>query len=573
MPQLSRASMRRELRKALLTDADVVDCALEVVAPDGRLLLRVGGRWDTIAKRYVPGECKAAVVRLEQSQVEADPGTGKSLWDGFAAWLAAMDAKDDARPIVIMACGNRGSGKTFFLGSVAALIVAIKWPKSAQFSVNLSGKQKREVIAGFDKIAPPEWTLREVTDARDPFREFITEAKLFWRTGKAPAALREGGITFRYGFVNEGQDQHQDVALNAVGAIRNVGGLVGIATNPDPDGGWVGDMLERIEGGPTETSPFFGERYILRAALNSAIDQATQPKIAAALYSIDPAAADADAKGLFVRRGAAYPAFTNHPRRVDDAGRWLTGHIGQPPHIGWRDVTREETAKVIGAGTSGYDWIGGSDFQVNPGCCIAVGKLYRDLAGELVLYIHQFIGAPGREAELTQAIVSAEYFPAEIDFERRPRPGRSLLIVGDGTGGSQQDASHRRGNPYSFEQLAAHGWTVIPPMRHFSTGKACNPLVLDSIKQMHSALSHGRIMFSPACGDPAAEFPSLIDGFKKTRTLRSGKFEKKGHWTHGPDGVRYLAWRFLPRSRPLPVDTAPDASVFSATRAKTTNRG
>lgn len=574
MAHKSTAAKIAELRRRLGTDR-YVDALLVVEHPDGRELWRAGGLWDRVAtapdgKRGWWSSARPAVphrVRLKQSQVEPDPVTGRSIADAIADWLDKMRRGiDDGRPIVLVAAGNRGSGKTFILGSLLAMTVALEWPRGAQFSVNLSDKQKREVIAGWDKVARPEWTIREVRDPRDPFREFITGAQLYWRSGKAPEALREGGITFQYGFVNEGQDQPTEVGVNAVGAIRNVGALVGIATNPDPDGGWIGDLKERIDAAPTPERPFFGEWYEMRAALNDAISQAAQPKIAAALYAIDKDAADADARGMWKRRGQAYPFFSTKARRVDLDGRFVEGHMGTPPDIGWRDVTREETAARFGG--VGWDWVGGSDFQHDPGCCAAVGKLYRDPLGELILCIHEFIGAPGDERAFAQALEDRGYFPGDTDFEGRAiPPGRSLVLIGDGTG-DIQDATHRRGMPYSFTQLKRYGWKVYPPMKHRS-GAPCNPLIPDSLKQVDTILRAGWLLMAPACGEPAAEFCSLVDSAKKSVLNASGKFVKRGHYTHGMDGVRYLCWRFLPRNKlPAPARTrnADIAAMFRGIR-------
>lgn len=562
MAHKSTAAKLAEAHRRLGTDR-YADALLIVEHPDGHELWRAGGLWDRIAlgpdgQRGCYSNARPAVpvhVRLKRSQVEPDPATGKSAADGIANYLDLKRRGIDAgRPMTIIAAGNRGSGKTFLLGSLVAVTMALEYPRGAQFSVNLSDKQKREVIAGFDKFTPFAWTLREVRDPRDPFREFITGHQLYWRSGRSPSAIREGGITFHYGFVNEGQDQPVEVAVNAGGAIRNEGTLLGIATNPDPDGGWVGDLKERIDAEPTADRPFFGEWYEMRAALNDAIDQAAQPKIAAFLYAVDKDAADADARGMWKRRGQAYPFFSTKVRRVDADGRFLEGHMGLPPRVEvgralWRDVTREETAKAFGG--EGYDWIGGSDFQHDPGCCAAIGKLYRDEHGTLILCIHEFVGAPGDERAFAQALEDRGYFPGDADFDGKPAPaGRALVLIGDGTG-DIQDSTHRRGMPYSYAQLKRYGWKTYPPMKHRS-GAPCNPLIPDSLKQVDSALRAGQILFAPACGDPAAEFCSLVDSAKKSTINASGKFVKRGHYTHGMDGVRYLAWRFLRTKKDAP---------------------
>ena len=95
------------------------------------------------------------------------------------------------------------------------------------------------------------------------------------------------------------------------------------------------------------------------------------------------------------------------------------------------------------------------------------------------------------------------------------------------------------------------------------SGACANPLIPDSLKQMDSLLRAGSIMLAPACGDPAAEFCSLVDSAKKSTLNASGKFVKRGHFTHGMDGVRYLAWRFLARNRLPPTPFKFDTSTFN----------
>ena len=76
----------------------------------------------------------------------------------------------------------------------------------------------------------------------------------------------------------------------------------------------------------------------------------------------------------------------------------------------------------------------------------------------------------------------------------------------------------------------------------------------DSRKQMHALFGARQIMFSPRCNEQPPGFPALIEGFRRTKGHTDGSFVKKGHWTHGPDSVRYLAWRFLPRPQPPRIE-------------------
>ena len=73
-------------------------------------------------------------------------------------------------------------------------------------------------------------------------------------------------------------------------------------------------------------------------------------------------------------------------------------------------------------------------------------------------------------------------------------------------------------------------------------------------------------MISPGCAESSPGFPSLIEGLARTKVHSDGSFVKRGHFTHGPDGLRYLAWRFLPRPKPLQRDAGFDEATFDALR-------
>lgn len=543
MPRASTNDRLSRLEKLLGGDR-LVDALLEVRLSTGEKLYEVGGLWDTTAGRFVtppPGYVvKPHVVKLKKSEDE--------IGAALARYIDDRAGLDPDRILILMGQGERGGGKTFVLG-LTHVTLALKFPKTFQGSVNIKASQRREVIDAIEICAAKRWIVRQVDNTQDPQTVFITRVVLLWFTSKNPAALRQAGLPFEYVSINEGQDQPVRVFNNTLFAVRKLGGLVGIATNPPQieSGEWPALVQEGIQLG-VEDGGICGEQYHLPAADNDAIDQITAPKIAAAIRYVDKAAYEADVLGLMKLSGdLGYSAFSALPRKVDpETGKWISGHVGRPPDIGWTDVTRELTAAAMRSKV-GYDNVGGCDFQQTPGTCGSVIQFWRDEFGELVMYVRQFIGTPGTEQDLSQAFISAEYYPGPVDLDGKP--AESMMLVGDGTGANVQDATHRKGMPYSFTQLKAHGWKVLPPMVNFHTGNPCNPGVIDSRKQMHLLFSTGRIMFDPECGAPAADFPSLLEGFKRTKVHPSGKFVKKGHFTHGPDGVRYAAWRFMPRPR------------------------
>lgn len=525
-----------------------VDALLEVRSHEDEVLFRVGGAWDRHRKAYVDRPAVPHVVRLQRSQSDMGRAIGR--------YLTGRLAGDDQRARVLLAMGNRGGGKTWVC-ALAVVAVALAVPCSWQFACNITSKQRREVLAAIGMIAPARWITSTVDDPRDARTEFLTGSVVGWLTAKNPAALRQAGLPIENILINEGQDQPQQVFTNAISAIRNTGGLVTIASNPPQRefGDWVALLDQAIQAEEVRA-----ERFLLEAVHNAAINQAAVPEIAAFLRAVDQAAYDADALGTVKLAGdLGYPAFSRLPLSKG-------GNIGDP-EPDWRDVTAELSAEATYSST-GFEWVAGADFQRTPGSCAVVGKLYRVGFGDeakVVLWIRDFITTNGTERDLSQAFISAGYNPGQVDLDGRPAPGRSLLLVGDATG-ARQDAEHRRGNPYSFVQLRSDGWVVIPPMHHWKNRTPWNPEVRDSRKQMHASFVNGLILISPRCADASPGFPSLVESLARTKVHSDGSFVRRGHFTHGPDGLRYLAWKFLPRSKPAPVSTAPDMETFNQLR-------
>jgi hypothetical protein len=566
MPHRSIRERTAELDRALLSPDRYIAAKLELRSSTGETLLVVGGRWNKLVGRFEDDDCEAHIVRLKESQDEI----GVALADYVRKRLAG----DDSRPLIMLGIGNRGGGKTFFC-AIIMVVVALALPHTWQIGVSITQKQNREIKDAIAQIAPAHWILDDKTDLRDPRTIFVTNSTVMWLTSKNYRALRMAQLPFEHVCINEGQDQREEIYLNAVPAVRKGGGLVSIATNPPQDasglGDWVAILFMGLQGRPT-----IGVAFVLEASKNDAVNQAALDKIREALLIVSKEAAGADADGIIKLAGTmGYPGFSARPRR-EEKGRWVEGHVGEPlpplldifgmpvPGSGWVDETRSITQKHA---RSPFDWIAGCDFQTDPGCCAAVGKLYRIPTGQIVLYIREFVGLPGTEAELTVALNGRGYYPGPVDYEGRP--AQSCLLVGDATG-ARQNSEHRKRDPYSFTRLRAEGgWNILPPsfIRNLKGGiTPWNPLIPDSRKQMKACLITGLILFSPRCEEAPPGFPPLLESMARAKVTLFGKFEKRGHHTHGPDGVRYLAWRFLPRND-APSRSAPrDIETFEELR-------
>lgn len=557
MPHKSLREIRADLRRLHSSDR-YVDALLVVQAPDGSEIYRVGGRWDRLARAYVAGaDARLQVARLQESQVINKDGSPGVAY-GFARWLEAVRRGDKQRPRLTIAGGNRGSGKTYFLGGVAMPSVALEFPGSWAFGVNINSDNRRECVAHIEDVCGPGWIASQSEDLRDLWTEFVTGARIKWLSAQNPRKLRQAGLPIRYILLNEGQEMPEVVFDNAIGGIRNLGGLVGVATNPPQAGrsDWVAVYWNAIESGELGHR---GEIHHLDNKLNQAVDQVALDDIAVILRAGNPDAADADAEGLMKLSGPI--AYKNFKALPVEKG----GHIGDPPptpQVGkapWRDVTRERTAEDLGGG-EGRDWIIGADFQRRPGIVGVACKLFLverewpelPLApGTLALWAAEQINCPGDETAFSDALERRGYTPHGLTPDGRPAP--SALIVGDGTG-ARQNAAHKWDLPPSFTALKAYGgWLVIPP-RYTRKRKPDNPTVKESRGQMWDAFNARAILISPRLKTGEEGFPALVSSLQRAKVNGNGNLVGGNH--HGPDGLRYVAWRFLPR--PQPPRPSPD---------------
>jgi hypothetical protein len=546
MPATSRRERIARLRRKLLSADRWVDALLVVQDHEGAELLRVGGRWDRVGRRWdrEAQDVQPLVIRLKESQQEA--GRGLARW--FES--SRRGVVDPLRAIVLLLGGARGSGKTWFVG-LAIVLIGLEWPNEWQYSVNLSTGQRREVVEAIEEVSRQEWIAERSEDLRDPWLQFLTGSTVAFTSARNPKRLREAKLRIRAVHINEGQDQSEEVYINAVSATRNVDGLVTIATNRPRNeaGDWVSLTATSIEGGEV-----VGLYYLLDPRKNNAVSKVALDKRAAAIRAVnaDAAAADTDPDApMTLSVSLVYPGF--RPLPVEKKG-----HVGDPPSIGWRDVTRDVTAAELESGF-GYDWVCGVDFQKHPGVTGQIGKLYRDERGKLVLYIARTLAVRGVEADFSQALYAAQYTTTP------GAGGNTVMLIGDATG-ARQNAEHKWERSPSFTALKADGWMILPPMVHWRTGVEWNPVVGDSRNQMHFLFERHQILISPACKVPQEGFPSLVDSLRRAPVGPKGGLVDRGGFQHNPDGVRYLAWRFMPRPKPVAPQGGLDMDSYNALR-------
>lgn len=533
------------LKRRLTSPERWISCLLVVQSHVGEEVFRVGGCWDTHLQCYVERPCAPHVVHLEESQLEAGIA--------FATWLEKQRAKKKRRRALVLG-GNRGSGKTFEGGGIFIVAMALEFPGDVGLAVNLTSAQRRECLDAIEQVCSPAdevlgrsaqspWITAQPEDAdREAKTIFVTGFYVEWLSAKNPKKLRSAGRSIRYVFINEGQDQPQKVYTNAIAAIRNTGGLVCIATNPPTSaaGNWIARLWAAILAGDVNA-----EAFLLENKKNRSVDQDALEDIGPLIRCVSPEDFTADVEGTFQLAGnIAYPAFK--PMRFDRGGH-LTMPLAE-----WVDVTADFTGPVLESQAKGPEWICGVDFQRTPGIIGSIGKLYRRPDGVLVLWIMRTIAVRGVEADFSQALYSAGFTPS------------SILLVGDGTG-ARQNAEHKFAQSNSFAKMKEDGWHIVPPMYHWRRRTPWNPAVKDSRSQMHTLLSSFVILFGEECKLGGDGFPSLVESFASAQCGPRGGLLEAGHYQHGPDGVRYLAWRFLPRPKIVaPSEEKVDLALFRA---------
>jgi hypothetical protein len=563
-----------ERAKAQLSSSRLVHACLAVDEPDGAEIIRCGGLWDPSLQCYVDPtrrgvELQVQRVRLQDSQVEAARG--------LARWIEAARRGDRERSRAVMLGGNPGSGKTFLAAGIFCHLVALEWPGDQQFASNLNTDNRRECVYHMGLVGRPEW-ITEVDDPRDQHVEWCNGSRLTWVSARNEKKLRQRGLPIRHILINEAQLQPDTLYATAQQAGRNLGGLVTITMNPPTNSG--GNWTSRLWFG-IQAKEGRGEVYQLYSQQNAAVDHSYIDESGELIRIAAPRLASAEVDGIIQIAGTlAYPTFDG--RAFNLAAPLEGGNVGDPPQLGWRDITGDLTAKAMG-GQIGAERVVLVDFQKRPGIVGEVVRYYqappaawcplcdergKPAQGCRIMHVERQVAVRGVEPEFSQALIDAGYSTNGFlpDGQRAP----SVLLIGDATG-ARQNAEHRKQQAPSFLAMKADGWIIVPPSYHWKRRTPWNPDVLESLAQMYEVLRLRHLIVSPACKQsPAIGIPSLVESLKNApRWEHSGKLKDEGGYQHGPDGLRYGAWWGLPRPKPQTQElTAPALSIFDAVRKK-----
>jgi len=535
-----RAEIER-LRKDL--GARVVDQGIELRTQAGEVLLRAGGRWDTLRACHLGPSAAPHVLVVKRSQEKA----ARQL----ALWLKQYAEDDPARMGLEMYADRRRGGKTFFVVLVVVLFLLahprkrdgepmIGWIVVPTFS------KQREIHETLHKIVPARW-LRESWDLRKSERAYRlpTGAMLYIKSGDDSDLLKEGGVPIIG--VNEAQEIDGIGIIHCLGNNIDSGGLTLVALNPPNKaiGLWAMNLYERIRSGDLR----YARLTEFPPEDNDAIDQSARGRFSELAQVIDPKQEQRDALGMWVAIGdLCYPKFNrgDHVRRLE--------HFA-----GWVDITIELNALTFTL-TKGDQrpWGIGMDFQGRPWCGAVRAKAYaappggRHKPGTPIYVLHE---------ECTNDVEIGQWWTEEAlcrEMLQRGWEPREALVIGDGTGASQGATGQQRGREadpatFSFPLVESFGYEIHAPMerteilRHPRRGSEVvtyrrNPPVEVRLNLVNTLLDEGRLFILDTCGPRPGPGGMTAESFRICEASATKKPIGKG--AHLTDAAGYLLYRW-----------------------------
>ena len=524
MPRSSLQSLAEQRRREAGRASDrYVDLDLSLATDAGEGLLRVGGRWDRRAKRFLPGAPpRTRVLRAHHGQLEA--GRWLAVW--FRAHLSGVVLPAESRVFSSMLGGGQRSGKTW-LGVVAAIIYAVAVPRSIVWIVSPAEPDHEEVQDYLRSMMPRSW----YSELGAPWYRFRLPngSKIVLRTGHNPERLKKGDADFIV--LNEAQRQKERAFAICRGRIAASGGLVVVCANPPEDeiGQWVGDFAVEAQEGLRQATFFH-----LDPLENPHIDHV--PLLAMA-KEFDQRTFDTEVRGLFL--GERNAALYNWSRIDNEKVAPTTGNITREV---LRALEGRDYDRVIGVDVQRFPFMAAATFEFFLNPLARSGKERVDWS--LMWCTSSLILRAAEEADL-----AAAWHEAGFDPER-------TLIVCDASGAWQfaerdptkvRELREQVKGRGSFDVFRAAGFAhVVKPDRDSER----NPDVIERFRAATSRICTKlpgpfgqRFLFSDPRNDE-------INKAIRRLPTRSGKPARFSTWSHGCDAFTYPVHRLFPRRAP-----------------------
>lgn len=437
-------------------------------------ILRVGGRWDRVERRWVGDAAQVAVIRVPPGGAQERAARWLARW--FRAHVSGdwsefhkrnaageMVRDDNGEPLrnvwSALFLGGRRSGKSWLAVAALALYL-VAYPGSIVWAVSPTQTETAELEKALRQMIPADWyTYRGAGTGKVSTFTFLHGGELLMLSGFKAEGLRRGRVDLV--LYNEGQNQSHAGYVQVRAPIADTGGLVIIAANPPskPIGRWVDEHKEGIEKGAID-----GVLFEFNPEDNPWVEMAALHAMAA---EVDEVTYDRDILGL--------------SRPIGDVvfHAWQDKYSKRAVPLGLVDVTEEVTRKHLGRA---FPFVVGMDFQADPAMVAAVLKFFRDPIDPtedlLTWVVGEVVVPDSNEEELVDALEASDRW--EIDGTYKAGAGyrpEECGVVMDASGWFQ-DGEHSKGRKSDL-RLKARGWRwLYKPQK----GSDKNPDILERVK-------------------------------------------------------------------------------------------
>lgn len=480
------------------------------------VLIRVGGLWDRVERRYSGAPKQGIVLYVHRGQVTA------ARW--FCTWLRGYlaggkekHAAECRRVWSLLLHGGRRGGKSDWACKALALFL-VAAVGSMVWACSPTLDETGELQEVFDRILPATWAIWREEDQR---YLFVNGSRLWMRTGYKPKRLKRGRVDLV--LLNEAQMMDEKVFITVRPATADTGGLTILAANPpdEPIGEWVSDFHDEARAGTRNAREFYFD-----PELNPHVERESLDDLKAEL---DEETYLRDVKGEFRPIGTRVLYCFSSRLNVYATGFLPREFVPEAlrtdaPMVELKNITEAFTRRHFGRP---FARVTGVDVQKSPHMAAIEREFFAcPWGGDAVDWtVDEHVPELANEDDLCDILLE----------QHRPE---DVAIVLDASGW-WQDADRTKGGD-SAARFRKRGFKFVfrpdrdseknPPV--LENCKVCNARVRTADQRRHSFVD-------PSC-------LRTIEALKKY-PLKHGAPDRRHKFAHIFDAWRYPMWRIWPR--------------------------